>query len=137
MFPGNGRCIEGGDATSLLFDARGRPSPWFADTHGLTNDDSRPVTILDENSDGRAEIVIHDCEYAMDRMGEERWIDGVFEAREGAWVEIESAMPGNYLRRLDSRNTLLMLTRIVTVVALMAPVVLSQKLFPLTELDEN
>ncbi|MCP5110022.1 MAG: hypothetical protein GY953_04230, partial [bacterium] len=86
---GNGRCIEGGSVTTLLFEDNGRPIPWRADTHGLTNDETIPVTLVDLDADDRAELVTSDCEYARTEergMGEDRWISGVYEAQNARWV---------------------------------------------------
>lgn len=91
-FPGNGRCVDGGDVLILLFEADGRPVPWMSSTMVPEGNKFpvRPAIVLDANGDGRAEIVTTSCEYAdgQQRFGEDRRITGVYEARDARWVPL-------------------------------------------------
>ena len=103
LFPTNGRCIEGGWVTALLFDATGRPVPWGARTHGVLLDKEYPFVLLDENGNGRAELAVHDCAYSEPpRFGEDRWIEGVFEPQDAVWKRIEPGALAPYLARAQS-----------------------------------
>jgi hypothetical protein len=102
----NGRCIDAGTVTTLFFGVDGRPMPWRSRTHGLAGDDQAPVTLVDLNADGRAELVTSTCEYAFreDRsMAEDRWITGVYEARDGRWVPMRPRSLDPYLSALQPR----------------------------------
>jgi hypothetical protein len=106
IYMGNGRCIEGGNVTTLLFEAGGRPVPWRISTHGLTADESMPVTVLDLDADGQAEIATSDCTYstAQERgMAEDRWLSGVYEARDARWVPIRPFSLDVYLTAVQER----------------------------------
>ena len=85
-----GRCVDGAQATVLLFQRDGRPLPWTFKTHyGYTHEDLavQPfLTDLDRN--GRAELIQVSCEYG-DNMSEVRTILGVNEARDGRMVVAE------------------------------------------------
>ncbi|MBI1357800.1 MAG: hypothetical protein GC160_25980 [Acidobacteria bacterium] len=82
---GNGRCVEGGVMTALLFEGDGRPIPWTIETQGVFAD---PASLLrDSNGDGRAELVTSDCAYA-DEMRERRWLSGIYEAQGARWTAL-------------------------------------------------
>lgn len=91
---GNGRCVEGGILTSFLFDESGRPIPWSKPSQGMLREP--PVTLLDLNHDGRAELVTSDCEYA-DEMRERRWLNGAYEARDARWQPLPAEQSAPYL----------------------------------------
>ena len=78
FFPSNGRCLDGGEITVVLFDEYGRPVPWNV-TAQLIDDPVLPP-ILDLNRDDRAEFVITSCEYSNRKTscanGEDRRIYG-------------------------------------------------------------
>jgi hypothetical protein len=83
-FVGNGRCIDRGEIVSLMFDELGRPTPWRASSNGIIGQSETPVSVLDMDADGRAEILLTACEYA-DPMTERRWIKGIYEAEKTRW----------------------------------------------------
>ena len=94
---GNGRCIDQGEVTTLMFDERGIPTPWQAHTVGLLRDADPPMTVLDVDADGRAEIIVTECEYA-EQMSERRWIQGVYEADGRRWVPLNVSSREPYER---------------------------------------
>jgi len=93
-YASNGRCVEGGVLTSFLFDEAGRPIPWSKPSQGMLRE--TPVTLLDLNRDGRAELVTSDCEYAAE-MREKRWLNGVYEARDARWQPLPAEQSAPYL----------------------------------------
>lgn len=106
---GNGRCIDGGEVTTLLMDDRGRPIPWRTETLGLLFDKEHAVALLDQDGDGRAELLTHGCRYSEDslRHGEDRYLLGLYEAGDAHWerrpiefaelyVELEKRRLGDY-----------------------------------------
>ncbi len=108
LWMGNGRCIQGGTVTTLLFEVNGRPVPWRIQTHGLTNDGSTPVTLLDLDANGQAEFVANGCVHSSSddyRMGVDRRLTGVYEARDARWFPIRPDSLDRYLdvvqRRFD------------------------------------
>ena len=99
-FPGNGRCIDEVAAKVLLFDEGGRPVPWEIETHGL--DDFDPLTLLDEDGDGQAEIVTSDCSYSEPpRFGEDRRLTGIYEADHAHWRPVRPISASPYVARFQ------------------------------------
>lgn len=103
---GNGRCVGDGTVITLIFDSAGRPVPWIIPTRAMIQDDGNPVLLVDLNGDGRAEIITSDCEYALRQElypGEDRWITGIYEARDTIWTPIRPPSLEPYLQAIKRR----------------------------------
>lgn len=88
-FPGNGRCIQTAELYALMFEASGRPVPWRGTSSSMTGFRQPPVSIVDSDRDGRAEMVTLNCEY--DGPGAAKHsIGGVYAARDAAWRPVRS-----------------------------------------------
>jgi hypothetical protein len=100
FFPVNGRCLDKGEITVVMFDEGGRPVPWHV-TGQLPRAPMLPL-VLDLNLDLRAEFVVLSCEYSSAREplinGEDRGISGVYEAQHARMVPIRNAVLAPYLR---------------------------------------
>lgn len=94
FFPVNGRCLDRGEITVVMFDEEGRPVPWHV-TSQLPRAAVLPV-VLDLNRDLKAEFVVIICEHSGD--GEERGISGVYEAQHAHMVPIRNTVLAPYLR---------------------------------------
>ena len=97
-----GRCIDRGTITVVLFDEIGRPVPWTMTTQ-VPDWNATPLLgaiVLDANHDGRAEFALTSCETdpSDPRLGEDRRISGIYEARHGRMVPIRKALLAPYLR---------------------------------------
>lgn len=106
MAMGNGRCVGGGTVTTLMFDSTGRPVPWRSLTVGMIEHEEMPVTLVDLDRDGRAEIVTSACAYAQREdvgMAEDRWISGVYEARDTKWAPLKPLSVEPYLQAVKPR----------------------------------
>lgn len=103
---GNGRCVADGSVTTLMFDEVGRPVPWRMDNQALVEDGRVPVLMADLNGDTRAEIVTSDCRYARHEkveLAEDRWITGIYEARDTRWVPLRPESIEPYLLAIKER----------------------------------
>ena len=103
---GNGRCVGSGSVTTLMFDVAGQPVPWRMDNHALIEDGGVPVLLVDLNGDGRAEIVTSDCTYAQREsveLAEDRWITGVYEARDTRWIPLKLSSLEPWLLAMKQR----------------------------------
>jgi hypothetical protein len=90
-FPTNGRCVDEITLSFLLFNERGQPVPWVIHTrmHGRK---FPYVPAIFSNHNHRAELVVTDCAYSSPpRLGEDRSITGVYEAKDATWSLIEPA----------------------------------------------
>ena len=100
FFPVNGRCVDKGEITVLMFDEDGRPVPWRV-TGQLPRAPMLPV-VLDLNLDLKAEFVVISCEHSSARYpsinGEDRRISGVYEAQHARMVLMRNAVLAPYLR---------------------------------------
>jgi hypothetical protein len=98
-FPGNGHCIDEATVYTLMFDDLGRPVPWVAPSHSFAGFQRPPVTLLDANGDGRAELVTVSCEYSdpATGFGEDRQISGIYEARDARWHPLRNTPDRPYL----------------------------------------
>ncbi|MGD0501037.1 MAG: hypothetical protein ABSC23_21705 [Bryobacteraceae bacterium] len=98
-FPSNGRCTDGAEIYTLMFDDLGRPMPWLAHSNSFTDFERPPVPIVDANGDGRAEMVTVSCEYSPPGtvLGDDRRISGVYEAKDARWLPIRNAPEDVYL----------------------------------------
>ena len=71
-----------------MMDAHGKPNPWIVHTNvpRETTFPPMPAILTDLNSDGRAQLVVTDCEYAdRPRLGEDHSVTGIYEARDALW----------------------------------------------------
>jgi hypothetical protein len=87
-FPGNGRCLDEVTLSFLLFNDRGRPVPWVIQTRMPYTSNFPPVPAIftDINHNGLAELVVTDCTYSSPpRLGEDRRITGIYEAKDATW----------------------------------------------------
>jgi hypothetical protein len=87
-FPGNGRCTESVTVSLLMINAHGMPNPWIVHSNLLreTAFPPTPAILADWNGDGRAQLVVTDCEYgSAPRQGEDHSITGVYQARDSVW----------------------------------------------------
>lgn len=97
---GNGRCVEHGDIVTIFFDDLGRPAPAFLSTHGIWRES--PLMVFDADGDGHAEFVTSECQYSEirddsgGRRGEDRWINGVYEARARRWERLSDTAHDHY-----------------------------------------
>ena len=100
----NGRCIDGFDLVILLFDQQGQPHASKARSHRFAGFESPPIIIADLNRNKQAELILTGCYYSEPpRLGEDRWINGIFEARDAEWVVLRNAREEPYLRALQPR----------------------------------
>jgi len=103
---GNGRCTDVADTVFLLFDEEGRPVPWRVQTRISGEwEQWRPGTYLDADRNGRPELVIGGCEYSWSGdYWEERWLAGVYEARDARWRLKRDGSPAIYESALRDDN---------------------------------
>jgi len=96
----NGRCTQGTDVYSLLFDEAGRPVPWHISTEifDWKKGAHLPAIVLDLNRDGRAEIVSTNCVSGNGKFWTDWSITGVYEARDARWIPIGIADASPYVR---------------------------------------
>jgi hypothetical protein len=93
-FPQNGRCIDEITLSFLLFNDHGQPVPWvirnrMPESKGLP---AVPAVFADFNHSGRLQLVVTDCSYSEPpRVGEDRQITGVYEAKDATWSLIQPA----------------------------------------------
>ncbi len=88
FFPANGRCVDAIHLTFLMTDSDGRPVPWSIETHWpkAVGEGKKPALLVDENHNGRAELIATECEYAAGvRADENRRIAGIYEAKDAHW----------------------------------------------------
>ena len=68
----------------LLFNMRGQAVPWVVQTQAPSLD--IPAIFADLNHNGRAEVVVTDCEYTYDPSdGTDSHITGIYEAKDATW----------------------------------------------------
>ncbi len=88
LFPGNGRCLDEITLSFLLFNDHGQPVPWVIQTRMPYGRKFPyvPAILTDSNHNGRAELVVTSCTYSdPPRIGEDRRITGIYEARDATW----------------------------------------------------
>ena len=94
-FPKNGRCVDEITLSFLLFNDRGEPVPWMIQTRAPSF--RNPAVFTDLNHNGRAELVVTDCTYSeAPRIGEDRRITGIYEAKDTTWSLIKPARLESY-----------------------------------------
>lgn len=102
-FPGNGACTSFAKLLVLLFDERGRPVPWLAETevpHAPDRSPYRPALVVDANRDGRAEFILTRCwrpEIGVPAGAHE--ITGVYEASAGRLTPVRNPPLAAYRQR--------------------------------------
>jgi hypothetical protein len=87
-FPANGRCLSPVTITFLMFDSQGRPVPWTIDTFllNIAGVGKMPAILRDINRNRRPELIATGCEYSNPpRAGEDRRIQGIYEAENAGW----------------------------------------------------
>jgi len=88
FFPPNGRCIDSITLSFLLFNNHGQPVPWVIETRMPESKrfPAIPAIFADWNRDGGPRLVVTDCDYSKPpRFGEDRWITGIYEAKDASW----------------------------------------------------
>jgi hypothetical protein len=97
--PRNGRCIDQTTIYALMFDDQGRPVTSVVQSNSLAGYGRPPVTLVRANGDGHAQMVTVDCDYSDPQtgFGEDRRINGIYEAKDARWLAVRNAPEGPYL----------------------------------------
>jgi hypothetical protein len=85
---GSGRCLDEVTLSFLLFNSRGQPVPWVIQSRTPFSTQFPPIPAIfaDLEGTGRAKLVVTDCAYSdPPRLGEDRSIIGIYEAKDAAW----------------------------------------------------
>ena len=101
-FPANGRCISPVTITFLMFDSRGRPVPWTIETFllNIAGEGKMPALLKDFTHNRRPEFIATGCAYSdPPRFGEDRGIEGIYEAEDAHWKLIK---PSNLKPYVDA-----------------------------------
>ncbi len=100
IFPPNGRCLDPVHLTFLMMDSAGRPVPWSIDSRWprTVGEGKRPALLVDFNRNGRAELMVTECEYSPGpEVAEDRRITGIYEAQDAQWRLIHPADLAPYI----------------------------------------
>ncbi|HYL35039.1 MAG TPA: hypothetical protein VEV17_03900 [Bryobacteraceae bacterium] len=107
-FPANGRCISPVTITFLMFDSRGRPVPWTIETFllNIAGEGKMPALLKDLNHNRRAELIATGCGYSdPPRSGEDRGIEGIYEAEDAHWKLIKPSDLKPYLDAVRANHS--------------------------------
>ncbi len=88
---GSGRCIDGVTLSFLLFNSRGQPVPWAIQSRTPYSTEFPPIPAIfaDLEHTGRPKLVVTDCAYSdPPRLGEDRSLIGIYEAKDAAWSPV-------------------------------------------------
>jgi hypothetical protein len=87
-FPKNGRCVDEITLQFLLFTNDGKPVPWVINSRmPHSNREPRiPAIFVNAGKDAPTKLVVTDCAYSEPpRVGEDRSVIGIYEARDATW----------------------------------------------------
>jgi hypothetical protein len=106
-FPGNGHCANEVALSFLMFNDHGRPVPWVIRTQMPESKEfsSVPALFVDENHDGRAELVVAGCAFSTPprtRTGEDWRITGIYEGRDARWALMKPGQMDPYAALLKA-----------------------------------
>ena len=87
-FPKNGRCVDEITLQFLLFDSDGIPVPWVINSRipYSKRKPSIPAIFVNAGKGAPTALVVTDCAYSdPPRVGEDRSIIGIYEAKDAGW----------------------------------------------------
>jgi hypothetical protein len=88
FFPKNGRCVDEITLQFLLFDNDGKPVPWVINSRmpHSNREPKIPAIFVKAGKEATTELVVTDCAYSdPPRVGEDRSIVGIYEAKDARW----------------------------------------------------